>query len=82
MFKLLNLPAFIISLSMGLFLVYITGEKPETIYLYPNPDNVDDLLYKDPTGNCYKFEATEVVCPKDKKNITEYPIQMRQVTMK
>jgi len=81
MFKLIHLPAFIISLSLGLFLVYITGEKPETIYLYPNPDNADDLLYKDQLGTCHKFHPKEVECPKNKKLITEYPVQVKKVTM-
>lgn len=81
MFKLLHLPAFIISLSIGLFLVYITGSKPETIYLYPNPDNVEDLLYKDQLGTCHKFKAEQVDCPKNKKLITEYPVQVKKVTM-
>ena len=45
--KLINVPLFIASLSFGLFLVYITSPRPDIIYVYPTPDNLDKIQYKD-----------------------------------
>ena len=42
--KFLHLPAFIISLSIGLFFTYITNPNKKTVFVYPTPENVNDLL--------------------------------------
>lgn len=73
--KFINIPAFIISLSIGIFLVYIGNPRPSVIYVYPTPDNVDQIQYKDRSGTCFGFEAQQVTCPANKKLIREYPIQ-------
>ena len=44
--KFINIPLFLISLSIGLFVTYVTGPKANTIYVYPNPDNIDKVNYK------------------------------------
>lgn len=66
---------FIISLAIGFFLVYITNEKPNIIYVFPTPDNYDKITVKDKANNCYKFNINEVTCPNDKNLISEIPIQ-------
>lgn len=73
--KFLNVPLFIISLSIGLFLAYITAPSPEVIYVYPTPENVDKILYKDYGGTCYKLDANEVSCPNDSSKIHTIPAQ-------
>ena len=73
--KFINIPAFIISLAIGIFLVYVSNPRPSVIYVYPTPDNLDQMQYKDQSGTCFGFEAHEVTCPVDKKQIREYPIQ-------
>lgn len=73
--KFLHLPAFIISLAFGLFLTYITNPNKRTVFVYPTPDNVDELLYRDHTNNCFSFEATEVECPSNPKEIESYTVQ-------
>ena len=70
--QLISLPVFIVSLSIGLFIVYITNPKKEVIYIYPKPDNVDKMQYKDKGGDCFQFESKEVQCPVDSKDIQEY----------
>ena len=66
---------FIIILAIWLFLVYITNEKPNIIYVFPTPDNYDKITIKDKANNCYKFNINEVTCPSDKKLISEIPPQ-------
>jgi len=73
--KFLNIPAFIISLALGIFLVYIGNPRPSVIYVYPTPDNLNQIQYKDRSGTCFGFEAQEVTCPMKKELVREYPIQ-------
>lgn len=73
--KFINLPIFIISLAIGIFVTYITTEPTRSIVVYPNPDNIDKILYKDKADNCFKFETEEVKCPDDNNKIRSYGIQ-------
>jgi hypothetical protein len=56
-------PIFFISFAIGLFLVYVFGEDIKKVYVYPTPDNVDNILFKDKTGNCVKYSMEETSCP-------------------
>ena len=73
--KYIDFKYFLISLALGLFLVYILNEKPNIIYVFPTPDNYDKIIVKDKANNCYKFDINEVPCPKDKKLILPIPAQ-------
>ena len=73
--KFLHLPAFIISLSIGLFFTYITNPNRKTIFVYPTPENVHELLYKDHTGKCFAFEAKEMDCPANQNDIENYSVE-------
>uniref|UniRef100_A0A6C0C476 Uncharacterized protein n=1 Tax=viral metagenome TaxID=1070528 RepID=A0A6C0C476_9ZZZZ len=73
--KFINIPVFIVSLAIGIFLVYIGAPRPDIIYVYPNPDNLQKLQYKDKGGNCFGFDSKQVTCPVQKKLIREYPMQ-------
>ena len=45
-----------------------------TLFVYPTPDNVNLLQYKDNANNCYEFESQEVICPKNNK-VQNIPVQ-------
>jgi len=68
-FKFISWPVFIVSLAIGLLFVYIYGEDIKPIYIYPTPDNIEQLLYKDKADNCFEFKSTEIKCTDDAKNI-------------
>lgn len=70
------MPIFLISFAVGLFVAYILGPEMKTIYVYPSPDNIDKLLFKDKADNCFSFEAAEVKCPKNKKLLGVIPLQI------
>jgi hypothetical protein len=50
---------------------------PDTrkIYVYPSPENIDILLYRDKAGQCFKFDQKEVACPTNENEITKIPVQ-------
>lgn len=73
--KFLNVPVFIISLAIGLFIVYITMPDTRKIYVYPTHDNVKKLQYKDAAGICFSVTETEVECPSNESEISTIPHQ-------
>jgi hypothetical protein len=45
------------------------------IYVYPSPENVDILQYRDKTNTCFQMKQKEVKCPKSEKEIFKVPVQ-------
>ena len=73
--KYINFPVFFISLAIGLFFVYIFENDNRTIYVYPTPDNIDTIQYKDATGTCFAVKQDKISCPKDDLKISKLPAQ-------
>jgi hypothetical protein len=67
--KLFSFPVFLISFSIGVLVVYLTSPPPREIMVYPTPENVGDLLYRDKAQSCFRFTPKEVQCPKDETHI-------------
>jgi|TARA_B110000305_G_C19345712_1_gene591558 hypothetical protein len=72
--RFIDFKIFLISLLLGLFAVYVTMPDMRKIYVYPTPDNVDVIQYKDETGTCFVPKQKEVKCPKDGE-LSKIPIQ-------
>ena len=72
MLKYINVPVFLISFALGVFAVYITAPDTKNIVVYPTPDSVGHIQYKDQVGNCFQFKQTKTTCSKDAKRT---PIQ-------
>jgi hypothetical protein len=75
LFKYVRLDIFILSLAFGLFAVYITMPDTRKIYVYPTPENVGVLQYKDKTDTCFTYKQTEVTCPTNESEISKVPMQ-------
>lgn len=75
MFNYISLPIFIVSLAIGIFFVYILGPDMKVIHVYPTPENVGRVQYKDKADNCFVYSANEVQCPNDESLINKFPIQ-------
>jgi len=73
--KFIHFPTFIVSLAIGLFFTYLSRPNMNTIYVYPTPENIDKLLYKDKADQCFQFQAQEINCPADTSLIKNYKIQ-------
>jgi hypothetical protein len=54
---------------------YIFEDDNRTIYVYPTPDNVDTIQYKDATGTCFAVKQDKISCPKDDLKISKLPAQ-------
>ena len=74
-FEYISLPIFLTSFAIGIFFVYIYGVEMKTIYIYPTPENVDKIIFKDKADNCFSFEPIEVDCPNDETLLGIIPIQ-------
>jgi len=74
-FRYINFPVFFVSLAIGMFFVYIFEGDTRTIYVYPTPDNIDTIQYKDATGTCFKVKEDKITCPKDELKISKLPAQ-------
>jgi hypothetical protein len=73
--KYINFKIFLFSLAFGLFAVYMTAPSMRKIYVYPSPENINLLQYKDKSDTCFSFQQTEVKCPSDKSKIFTVPMQ-------
>jgi hypothetical protein len=71
----ISLPIFLISFTIGLFFIYVLGPERKTIYIYPSPETVEKVLFKDKADNCFYFEEQVVECPSDVSKISTIPIQ-------
>ena len=75
MLKYINIKVIIISFIIGLIYIYISDDYKKIIYMYPTPDNVDSLQYKDKTDNCFTYKLKELKCPSDDNLIHNIKIQ-------
>ena len=74
--KYINVPVFFISLIVGLLIVYVTMMNDlRKIYVYPTPENVEILQYRDAAGNCFSYKQNDVPCPTNEKLISKIPVQ-------
>lgn len=75
-FNSISFPIFAVSFIVGLIFVYLLGPETKKIYVYPTPENVDKVLFKDKSNSCFYFDPKIIECPKDENLISKIPIQV------
>jgi hypothetical protein len=58
----------------GLLLLFYKPVK-DTVYKYPHPNTIQQLVYKDQNGACYKYIVNEVNCDENESTLKDYPLQ-------
>lgn len=53
---------FILSLFIGIMILYVIHPEPKVIVKYPTIDNSENNIYKDDKGVCYSYTKEEVNC--------------------
>ena len=74
MFKFISLKMFIASFVIVLFFVYMIGSENKKIIVYPTPQNITKIQYKDVAENCFSYVSKEVPCPEN-GNFSTIPVQ-------
>jgi hypothetical protein len=76
MIKYINLPLLIISFILGLFYNFFSKPEVKKVYVYPTPENVDKIQYKDLLNNCFSFKYKKLNCNEvDENNLKNIPLQ-------
>ena len=75
MLKLISLPIFLVSLAIGLLLVYLNEPEYKNVYIYPNPDNINKYQWVDNAKNCYEWKQLDILCPDNPDQIHKIPLQ-------
>lgn len=73
--KYIDIPVFIASLIVGIAIVYFTTPDQRKIFVYPSPENIDILQYRDKTDGCFSMKQKEIICPKNESEIMKIPVQ-------
>lgn len=69
----INIPVFIISLFLGILMVYWTAPDTKIVIVYPTKDNKHLFQFRDKTNNCFQLNERIVKCGND---VEEIPIQI------
>jgi hypothetical protein len=62
--KYISIPIVLISFLFGIIFIYLSKPELQIIKITPNPDNIEDNLYKDKAGTCFRYTSNEVPCTK------------------
>jgi hypothetical protein len=75
MLKHIRLLPFIAGMAVGVAMLLCYTAPRKTIYEYPHPQNVNERVYRDENGVCYKYSAKKVDCDANEATLRQYPIQ-------
>jgi hypothetical protein len=74
-FKYFNLKFLILGILFGVLAVHFSDNEKRVIHVYPTPENVDVIQFKDSADNCFNFENIIVDCPSESNKINTIPVQ-------
>lgn len=56
-------------------MIFYYEPSKTTILEYPHPQNVNERVYRDKNGVCYKYTSKKVDCDSNEGTLRQYPIQ-------
>jgi hypothetical protein len=60
---------FLVSAFFGWILICLMPIEYKTVIVYPSPDNLNKIQYKDKGDNCFEFSSSSVQCTSKAKKI-------------
>jgi hypothetical protein len=75
MLKHIRCIPFIVGVGLGVALLLFYKAPRKVVYEYPHPQNVNDRVYRDENGICYKYSSEKVGCDANEATLRQYPIQ-------
>ena len=66
---------FIAGIVVGLLVVFYYKPPPLIVHEYPHPENVEQRVYRDNNGVCYRYKSNEADCDKNEETLKVYPLQ-------
>jgi hypothetical protein len=64
---------FLVSLAIGLFIVYVFHPKPEVVVKFPSPYNAGNIIYRDAHDSCYEYKAIPTSCDGNELDLPVVP---------
>ena len=75
MLKHIRILPFSVGLIVGVLMILYYNPGKTVVYEYPHPQNVNERVYRDTNGVCYKYSSKKVECDTNEGNLRPYPIQ-------
>lgn len=74
-FKFILFKYLILGIIFGMLALHYSDNEKRVIHVYPTPENINIIQYKDGADNCFTFENIIVDCPTDPDEIHSIPVQ-------
>ena len=68
----ISITAFLIAFVVGLLVTLVAQSGNRVLYVHPTPDNVNDYVFKDRVGACFRVHSEEAKCD---NTAIDYPRQ-------
>jgi hypothetical protein len=75
MLKHIRCIPFTVGVLVGVAVLLFYKAPRKVVYEYPHPQNVNDRVYRDENGVCYKYSSQKVGCDANEATLKQYPIQ-------
>ena len=69
MIQYIHVPAFIISLFAGLFIMLVLQPHHKVVHVFLTPENIDRIQYVDLADTCFEFVPVKTKCTSSSKPI-------------
>ncbi len=61
--EFINWKMLLIGFVFGCIAVFFKLQHHRKVFVFPNKENIEHILYRDIAGQCYRVEQEEMPCP-------------------